>query len=1616
MKKTILVAFSLVLATAAAAPAVTRSVPGEFATIQAAIDACNDGDAVIVQTGTYSEAINFNGKNIVVSSTDPNDPDTVAATVIAIAEQAPGRGARPARPEGSVVTFANGEGPGAVLSGFTITGGYGTLDTTLTDGTRVFWGAGIYCNNASPTITRNVITGNSGPLEMGGDDPAQWQLSYGAGIGGAESSPLITHNIIKSNSAYAGAGILVFGEPMISNNLVYGNSAVVGGGVVMFGGRLTNNTLVANNANLNGEDGLGGSIYAVFQPESSQPLILNNIVCNAASGGGIFWEGAEEDSIAFNNVWNNAPGNYVMVDPTGSTWIYDGLADRTGVNGNISSDPLFVDPAGDDYHLQSGSPCINAGDPAFVPLPGKTDIDGQARVYALIIDIGADEYIGYVKPRADAGPDQHVDRPELITLDGAGSYSYDPCAVTTFQWTQVGGPPVTLSDPAAMQPTFMPESEGKYRFELAVSDGTGTSDPDEVLIVVYNRPPVADAGPDQSMSSVPPIVTLDGSGSYDPTDDALTYRWTQVSGPVVELSDPNAAETSFSPVETGVYVFSLVVSDDLADSEADTVGIVVGNTAPVARAGSSRYAATDPVVLDGTGSYDPDGYGVLTYQWTQVSGPPVSITDADTATPTVGGFVQTSSIRKCEFQLVVNDGDMNSTPDMAEVVIVPSFGNITLVLENPPFDPNKPTFIFFSGGNGGGRLGVGPPWEERANMISFSTQHRGTNLAEHGNAIIVYLSSVAPDYRQRIQTAGFSKGGKLPIGVGAHLNTTYADSRYNVNHATLLDAPGPTILAIPDFQNSCVDGEQSWVDNYRAGPYSAYPGREPDGALTVYFPLGDHGTPITWYLYSTDPDNVGWIGDVYNHGITAGPYYSVIGPGKNLELAPHSSSLWYYFEWDAPAFGPGSLEFYDESLYPGRLPELPTLVGPADGDTVDANGVVLSCQVCQNAVGYQLLMGPNPHDLKYIISDTPTPPENVITAFPHETIYWTIKVRDQYGSTIFPDPRRLDVGDPVSPSVENVTKGRRYFLIQDAIDEATDGDEIVVEEGIYHESIDFKRKSLTLRSADPNDPAIVAATVITGVNQGPVVTFSGGEDATCVLAGFTITGADTGVFCSGASPTITNCSITGNGGAGIELYRGSNPTITNCCIAANAGAGIQMRIHRMGRLTIYNYPAITNCTIVGNLQHGISGGIPTVTNSIIWANSPAQIADTQDAFSVSYSDIQGGWEGEGNIDADPLFADPDSGDYHLKSQTGRWNPVSESWVMDDITSPCIDTGDPNNPVGDEPEPNGGRINMGAYGGTAEASKSSASWWFETTQGAIAAEGLGVILPHEHIFTDLRGPTTPGYGQADAADVVRVMAPLLEDARRKGVGVMFECSSIGVGRNPFIIDKVAQASGLPVVVPTGVYGRANFAPPEHQNMSEDELTTLFIKEIRDGIENTGIKAGFIKIATSNSPISALEEKFLRAAGHAARETGAAIASHTPRGSNATIQADILQSIDPNIRFIWVHAQNESNRSLHLQLAARGVFIEFDSLGGNPGKDSTFITAIKELLDAGHGDRIMLSHDAGWYRPGESNGGTQRPYTYLMDTFIGKLKNAGVDDATIQMITEINPIRAFGIKVD
>jgi hypothetical protein len=215
-----------------------------------------------------------------------------------------------------------------------------------------------------------------------------------------------------------------------------------------------------------------------------------------------------------------------------------------------------------------------------------------------------------------------------------------------------------------------------------------------------------------------------------------------------------------------------------------------------------------------------------------------------------------------------------------------------------------------------------------------------------------------------------------------------------------------------------------------------------------------------------------------------------------------------------------------------------------------------------------------------------------------------------------------------------------------------------------------------------------------------------------------------GIRNNSSDATIINCTFTGNMAAfGGGIWNSGNPapTVVNCIFTRNearAGGGYQ---------SWGGNSTVINCTFVENSAGNVEGGLgegggsrTTVSNCIFWgntANSSPQIAGRS---VVTYSCVQGGRSGEGNIDADPHFIDPQNGDFRLKSQAGRWDPLSESWTQDDVTSPCIDVGDPMSPIGLEPFPNGGFINMGAYGGATEAGK---SYFGEPICGSIVAGDL-----------------------------------------------------------------------------------------------------------------------------------------------------------------------------------------------------------------------------------------------------------------------------------------------------
>lgn len=298
----------------------------------------------------------------------------------------------------------------------------------------------------------------------------------------------------------------------------------------------------------------------------------------------------------------------------------------------------------------------------------------------------------------------------------------------------------------------------------------------------------------------------------------------------------------------------------------------------------------------------------------------------------------------------------------------------------------------------------------------------------------------------------------------------------------------------------------------------------------------------------------------------------------------------------------------------------------------------------------------------------------------------------------------------------------------------------------------------------------------------------------------------------------------------------------------------------------------------------------------------------------------------------------------------------------------------------------------------------------TTLGPRSAEQLGLILPHEHIFVDLGPIEAENWRAATAEQVIPVMTPELEKIQAQGVTAFVECTPVGVGRRADIDRAVSEATGLPVLVPTGIY-REPWIPRWAHEAGAEALADWMLGELTGEIEESGVQAAWIKLSAGDDGITPAEAKLLQAAARAGRETGAIIGSHTIRGRVVRDQLDILEEAGYTAeRFIWIHTQAEPDFALHLEMAHRGAWLEYDGIGGGQS-DESYIERIQRVLDAGFGHKLMLSHDRGWYDPSQPGGGIPKPFTYLVETFLPKLRAAGVDEATIQQLTETNPFNAY-----
>ena len=300
----------------------------------------------------------------------------------------------------------------------------------------------------------------------------------------------------------------------------------------------------------------------------------------------------------------------------------------------------------------------------------------------------------------------------------------------------------------------------------------------------------------------------------------------------------------------------------------------------------------------------------------------------------------------------------------------------------------------------------------------------------------------------------------------------------------------------------------------------------------------------------------------------------------------------------------------------------------------------------------------------------------------------------------------------------------------------------------------------------------------------------------------------------------------------------------------------------------------------------------------------------------------------------------------------------------------------------------------------------------TTLGLKSSEELGMILLHELIFVDLRTWDTPGYAQAEVEEVIRLMAPEVRRAQETGVTAIVECSPVGAGRRADINRAVSEATHLPLVIPTGIY-REPWVPAWAHAASEAELTDWMLGELQEEIEDSGVQAGWIKLSAGDDGLTACETKILRAAVVAGRETHAVIGSHTIRGRVVRDQLDIIEAMGHTPeRFIWIHTQAEPDFEYHLEMARRGAWLEYDTIGDSDSEnDEYYLQNIQRLLEAGLGDQLLLSHDRGWYDPALPGGGVPKPFTYLSEQFLPKLRAVGVDEETIHQLTCVNPFRAF-----
>ena len=306
----------------------------------------------------------------------------------------------------------------------------------------------------------------------------------------------------------------------------------------------------------------------------------------------------------------------------------------------------------------------------------------------------------------------------------------------------------------------------------------------------------------------------------------------------------------------------------------------------------------------------------------------------------------------------------------------------------------------------------------------------------------------------------------------------------------------------------------------------------------------------------------------------------------------------------------------------------------------------------------------------------------------------------------------------------------------------------------------------------------------------------------------------------------------------------------------------------------------------------------------------------------------------------------------------------------------------------------------------------------TVTGEIPVSGMGVTLPNEHVLVDLASIDSVGMNHYNRDSVIARVLPYFKELKQYQVKTFVDGTPEFMGRDPQLLAELSRKTGINIITNTGWYASDNekHLPKEINSMSAEEIATVWIDEAKNGIGNTGIKPGFIKIGINKIPLSETDKKLVAAACLTHLETGLTIMSFTGPAQAAMDQLSILKKygVDPSA-FIWSHAMEESSNRNILAIAQMGVWVALDGIQDDMESQIQIDRLLQNLKATRQLNHMLLSHDAGWYLQGKSNGGEFRPYTELFSSFTLLLLSEGFTREELDQMIVKNPAEAFAVRV-